>query len=81
MSVTRSVFASRIGTDPRRNRAGDKAQPFDAFAQRAELVVINDAGKLVDPRLERMPAIVIEKELRVGKPGAQHALVTVDDRR
>ena len=48
---------------------------------RAELVVIDDARQLRHARVEPLLAVLVEEELGVGEPRAQHALVAVDDRR
>ena len=74
------IGVRRAGADARRNVPRDEAQSLDAISQRPELVVVHDAGELVDARLQRMLSVLIEKELCVGQPRAQHALIAADDR-
>ena len=57
---------------------GEEAQPLDAIAERAELVVIDDRRASRSTRdASGCLAVLVEEEARVGEPRAQHALVAV----
>ena len=77
----RAVGGGGVGAELRGDLPREEAEPVDAIRLRAELVVVDDAAQPVDARGERLPAILVEEELRVGEPRAQHALVAGDDRR
>ena len=69
-----------IGADPGGDLARQPTQAFDTLALRPELVVIDDGGEALDARRQRGLAVLIEEELRVGEPRAQHTLVALHDR-
>ena len=89
MPVSRSAFASsaaRSACAQRRRRraaraiaARDRAHALDPLALRAELAVVDHLVQAGDARLERLLAVLVEEELRVGEARAHHALVAFDD--
>ena len=77
----RAVGLRGVGAEQWRERAGERPDALDTLRERAELVVMHDAGQALDAGIEPLLAILVEEELGVGKPRAQHAFVAGDDRR
>jgi hypothetical protein len=89
MSVTRSALARRaaraaasqrgVGAEFAGDLAGQRFQAFDALQHRADLVVIDDVGQLVEARGQRRLAVLVEEEAGVGQARTHDAGVAADD--
>ncbi len=77
----RALRQCAVRAQVRRDGRRDGAHARRPIRLRAELVVIDDAAELGQARFQRMAPVLVEEELGVGQPRAQHALVAGDDRR
>src|SRR5438046_2505891 len=68
-----------IRADQRRDFSRQPLKPFDALGLAAKLLVKHNALEFGQALLEPGFQVAFVEELRVGKPGADHALVAGDD--
>ncbi len=62
------------------NRLGNRAHALDALALRAEFVVVHHLAQPRHARGQRLLAVLVKEEFRIGQTRAHHALVAADDR-
>ena len=68
-----------VGAEADGNFLCQLLKPFDALQHRTDLVVIDNATKLLDTRSECRLAVLIEEETRIGQPRPHDARVTGND--